>query len=176
MYNYTNSIAALSAFSNHKEKALTLINELYQNRELYDLLHFGIEGKHYSLTGDNKYKATPNHEDAGWISTGVTNDAYEYETELTFPGAQELVDKFEEMRVYSPSVNCPVDDSGIREIKLALSEVYNQYTAPLYYGIVSGTVEEAIAAELDELKKAGIDQYMEALQSQFDEYVASIGE
>lgn len=176
MYSYMNGVVALSAFSKNKEASLKLINEIYQNKDLYMLLTKGIKDKHYTISDDDKISLTANYEDAGWIGTGIINDAFEHETKLTFPGAQELVDKFKEMRIYSPAVNCPIDDDGIREIKLALSEVYNQYTAPRYYGIVSGSVEDAIATELGELKKAGIDQFKDSVQTQLDAYIDGIGE
>ena len=112
----------------------------------------------------------------GVISTGVTNDAFSYEKEMTFPGHEELVKRLNDIRVYNPAVNCPLSDEGIREIKLALTEIYNQYTAPRYYGVVSGSVEDAIKKEISELKKAGIDQYKEAIQKQLDDYIRGIGE
>ena len=175
MYNYTNGIVAISAFSKNKEAAMSVINEMYQNREIYNLIHYGIEGRHYTLNDANEISNTVDYEAKGAISTGIYNDNMEYEPELTFPGAHELVEKFANMRRYNPAVNCPLSDEGIREIKLALSEVYNQYTAPRYYGIVSGTVEDAIATEIAELKTAGIDQYLASIQTQLDEYMNGIG-
>ena len=115
-------------------------------------------------------------DDAGYMTTGIINNELNFQPELTFPGHEELVKKLEDMCVYNPAVNCPLSDEGIREIKLALSEVYSQYTSPRMFGIIGGTPEEALQSELTALKTAGIDQYMEAIQSQLDEYMKSIGE
>lgn len=176
MYNYTNSIVAISSFSKNKEAALKVINEMYSNEELYNLMHHGIEGKHYTLNDKKEMTATANSEDAGYMSLGIVNDAFEFETELKFPGHEELVEKLHSMRVYNPAVNLPLSDEGIREIKLALTEIYTQYTAPLMFGIMDGTPEQALKAELSALKTAGIDQYRESLQTQLDEYMKNIGE
>lgn len=176
MGNYTNSIVAVSAFSKNKEASLRVINEMYSNREIYDLIHYGIKDKHYTLNDKGEIRYTSDHESMGVISTGVTNDAFSYEKEMTFPGHEELVKRLNDIRVYNPAVNCPLSDEGIREIKLALTEIYNQYTAPRYYGVVSGSVEDAIKKEISELKKAGIDQYKEAIQKQLDDYIRGIGE
>lgn len=175
MYNYTNGIVAISAFSKNKEAALKVINEMYSNQEVYALMNYGIEGKHYVLNDDNTRTALDD-DGYGGMSTGIYNDALEYETKLDFPGCDELVQKLYDQRVYNPAVNCPLSDDGIREIKLALSEVYSQYTSPRMFGIISGTPEEALKTELDALKTAGIDQYKESIQTQLDEFLNGIGE
>ena len=176
MYNYTNSIVAISAFSKNKEAALKVVNEMYSNEEVYALMHYGIEGKHYTLNDKKEMTVTDNFEDAGNMSVGISNDAFEYETELKFPGHEELVKKLRDIRVYNPAVNMPLSDEGIREVKLALTEVYSQYTAPLMFGITDSTPEQALKAEMEALKKAGIDQFRDSMQSQLDEYMKSIGE
>lgn len=174
MYNYTNGIVAVSAFSSNKEAALKVVNEMYSNKDIYALMHYGIEGKHYTLNDKNEMTKTAVGDDAGYMTTGIINNELDFQPELTFPGHEELVKKLEDMRVYNPAVNCPLSDEGIREIKLALSEVYSQYTSPRMFGIIGGTPEEALQSELTALKTAGIDQYMEAIQSQLDEYMKSI--
>ena len=52
MYNYTNSIAAISGFSENKEAALKVLNEMYANKELYRLIQYGFEGEHYIINDD----------------------------------------------------------------------------------------------------------------------------
>ena len=176
MYNFTNGIVAVSAFSKNKEAALKVVNEMYSNQEVYNLLHYGIKDKHYTLNDKNEITLLPEADNAGVLNTCIDNDAYTYTSELNFPGHEELVEKLKEQRVYNPAVNCPVSDEGIREIKLALTEIYSQYTAPLYYGIMTGTPEEELKKELSSLKAAGIDHYKEAVQSQLDEYMKSVAE
>ncbi len=174
MYNYTNGIVAVSAFSKNKEAALKVVNEMYQNKEIYDLMHFGVKDRHFKVDEEGYYQRTAETDNAGYVSSGIFNDALEYKTKLTFPGNEELVKKLEDMRVVNPAVNCPVSDEGIREIKLALTEVYQKYTGPRCYGVINGTVDEALATEIKALKTAGIDKYIQNIQLQLDEYLAGL--
>lgn len=174
MYNYTNSIAAISGFSENKEAALKVLNEMYANEELYRLMHYGFEGEHYIINDDGTMSNTEKYEDAGSIVTGINNDNWALETQLTFPGHEELTKKLYDQREVNPTVNMPTSDEGVREIKVALSEVYNQYSAPRCYGAFTGTAEQAIANEIKALKAAGIDKYKEELQKQVDEYYKAL--
>lgn len=177
MYNYTNEIVAVSAFSQHKEDALKVVNAFYSDEALHRLMLYGIEGDHYTINDDGTLNnLDPQGERRGLMDLGIHNEAFEIQSKLTFPGHEELVQKLKDMRVVNPAVNCPISDEGIREIKLALTEVYNQYTAPRYYGAITTTPEEAIQTEMSKLEAAGIESYKESIQKQLDEYLAGIGE
>lgn len=173
MYGYNNNIVAISAFSNNKDTALQVLDAMYSSKEVVRLLNYGIEGTHYEVTADDKIKILDS-EAFGWTNTGIVNKVFMMEPALDFPGCDELVQKLKDMRFYNAAVNCPISDEGIREIKLALTEVYDQYTAPRYYGIITGTPEEAIKKELEALKTAGVDQFKQSIQSQLDEYMKGI--
>ena len=176
MYNVMNTVAAISGFSDNKEGALKVLNEFYANEELYKLVSYGIEGEHYTVNEDGTYSITEKDENRGYLGLGVYNDNWAFETQINFPGGQELVEKLRSQRIVNPAINMPKDNTNTREIEVALSEVYNQYTSPRMYGSFQGTAETAIAAELKALKAAGIDTYIADLQSQLDEYLASTGQ
>lgn len=173
LYGYNNNMVAISAFSQNKDTALKVLNEMYASKEIVRMLNYGIEGTHYEVTADNKVKML-DPDAFGWVNTGIINDTYLLDAALDFPGCDELVQKFKDMRFYNAAVNCPISDEGIREIKLALTEVYNQYTAPRYYGIITGTPEQAIEKEVTALKTAGVDQFLQSIQSQLDEYMKNM--
>ena len=63
----------------------------------------------------------------------------------------------------------------LREIKLALDEVYKTYTTPRMYGAVDDA-DAALEKEITALKTAGIDNYRDTLQKHLDEYVANLDE
>lgn len=169
-----NGNVAISGFSNNKDNALKVLNELYSNEKIYKILAYGFEGVHYELA-DGKYVAKDT-ESYGGMGTGIYNDNYTIETNYTFPGHEELAEKFKSMAVMNPLVNCPISDDGIREIKVAVTEVRSQYTLPRGYGVINGTPEEALSQELEALKTAGVDKYMESVQEQVNEYLKSIEE
>ena len=169
-----NGNVAISAFSTNKDNALKVVNEIYSNKELYLLLSYGIEGVHYALE-DGMYVPKDSEAYVAPMS-GIANDEFSPESKLTFPGCQELSAKLESNKVVNPLVNCPISDEGIREIKIAVSEVREQYSLPRGYGIFNGTAEEALAEELNALKTAGIDKYMQSVQEQANSYLESISE
>ena len=174
MYNYLNSVVAISAFSENKDKALRVLNEIYSNEELYQLMVYGIEGVHYKNLGNgNKENLVTDR--YGNPGSGIVNQNFKLEDELVFPGADELVAKLESYRVFDPIINCNMDYSDLREIKLALDEVYKTYTTPRCYGAIDD-VDQALESEISALKKAGIDKYLEIVQKRLDEYAASLDE
>lgn len=170
----TGHMAAISAFSNKKETALKVLNEMFQNEKIYRLVHIGVEGKHYEINENGKLVIL-DADSKGWMNIGVGNSAFALEKELTFPGNEELTKKLKDMRMINYGTRVRVSLEGIREIDLALSEVYDQYTQPRYYGMIKSTPEKALAEEVKALKTAGIDTYIESLQNQFDEYMNTLG-
>ena len=48
------TMTGISVNSKNKEKAIKLIEQMNKNKELYNLVSFGIEGKHYKLNGDKR--------------------------------------------------------------------------------------------------------------------------
>lgn len=176
MFNVMSNAVAISAFSDNVEGSLKVLNEIYANKELHNLILYGFEGEHYVINDDGSMSVTEKSEDKGYLSAGVYNDAWAFETSVTFPGSEELVQKLYDQRFVNPAVNMPKDKTNVREIEAALTEVYNQYTIPRYYGAFSGTAEEAIEKELKELRTAGIDTLLKEYQRQLDEYLSSTGQ
>lgn len=70
---YTQPIGTMNAVnvnSAHPEAALKLLGLFYSDEEVYNTFMYGIEGKHYSKTGDNRVEQIPNsgysRADIGW--------------------------------------------------------------------------------------------------------------
>lgn len=174
MYNYLNSNVAISSFSDKKEGALKVLNAIYGDEEIYDLFVYGIEGIHYNKIGDGKLEYLTR--DRYWASeSGIRNMNYTMKEELEFPGAQELVDKLYKSRVYDPIINMNRDYKDLREVQLALNEVYKTYSTPRCFGVVDDP-DAALEKELAALKNAGIDKYVAEVQKKLDEYVKTMDE
>ncbi len=170
MYNYLNACVAISKTTKNKEASLKAINEFFANEELYQLATYGIKGKHWDMTEDG-YFETLDNDSFVRLQLGISyEEAYKYPTKLTFPGNEELVAKIESTRIADPIVNCNTDLTELRNEKLAMTEVYNAYTAARCYGAVDD-VEKALDEEVKALKKAGIDKYIKELQKVVDKYV-----
>lgn len=175
MYNYTNTIAAISSSSDNKEGALKVLNALYSDEELYQLFYYGIEGVHYEKIDDKHKKDLPAKENYWGPGAGIKNMNYRLDNVLEFPGADELVEELKGFAVYDPIINMSKNFEDLREVNLALTEVYKTYTTPRSYGVVDD-VDAAIESELQALKTAGIDKYLDTLQRHLDEYVEKMND
>lgn len=172
MYNYLNSVVAVSAFSENKDKALKVLNEIYSNEELYHLLTYGFKGVHYDIDENGK-KITLNKDAYTSMSTGIKNLEYTLQPKLDFPNANELVKKLESIRVFDPIINCNMDNPSLREIDLALDEIYKTNTSARYFGVVDDP-DKALEDEIKALKNAGIDTYIKTMQERVDEYAKTL--
>ena len=149
---------------------------MYSDEKLSKMVNYGLEGKHYTLNEDGTFNQTDVFYDVGPVTPGCFNDAYKLDVHLDYPGYEALSKKLDDMTEINPSVSMPTDDTNVREIKVALKEIYNQYSLPRLYGVFDGTAEEVLKAEVEKLKAAGIDEYIADLQKQLDAYYAEISE
>ncbi len=88
------TMTGISITSKHPEKAYELIKLVNTDKELYNLICNGIEGRHYELTEDGKIIPDPNsgyHPDSDWefgsqfnalIDDGTPDDVWEQTIEL----------------------------------------------------------------------------------------------
>ena len=106
----------------------------------------------------------------------LTIEGFINEKRYTFTGHEELEAKLEATVDTSLGVAMPKDVSKVREISVALKEVWNQYSTPRCYGIMTKSPEETLKEEVQMLKKAGIDTYIAELQKQLDAFYASFEE
>ena len=54
IYTYVQNLNAISSTSEDPESGLKFLNWLYASEENHDLFHYGIEGTHYTKTGDHR--------------------------------------------------------------------------------------------------------------------------
>ena len=171
MYNVMNQSVSVSATSENKEKCLRVLNEIYSNEELYRLLKYGKKGVHYDI--DSSGKRIELDSDSYSPMFGLTNPEFDIPQKYEFPGVEELTAKLESYVKFDPVVNCRVDYTEVREIKTALDEIFNTYTTARCYGMPAD-VEAAMKKEVEALKTAGIDKYIEMLQKCVDEFMKEI--
>ena len=168
-YNYLSTAVAVSATSKNKENALSLINTLYEDKELYLLLVHGIEGEHYEVDENGEY--IPKSENYISPTLGIVNQAYKFPTKYDYPYALDLVAEMEAISVSDPTVNCPIQSEGeAASMKVKLDDIFKEYSQPRMYGAVE-SVDAALKREKDALKVAGVDKYLKVVQAQVDEYV-----
>ncbi len=155
------------------EAAMVLMNELYTNPELVDLIIYGIEGTHYEITEDGFLDANagtspdtfstlnwlyPN-QFASTVIVGNTADLWERTAQ------------FNEEARQSPASGFAFDSTNIATEQTAVTNVYDEYRKSLEFGFVDPEV--AIPEMLQKMNSAGLQKIIEEKQAQLDAWAAS---
>ena len=123
------TMTGISITSKHPEKAFELIKLVNTDKELYNLICNGIEGKHYELNENGEFTRT--NENYSAPSLGIVNQAYQFPTKYDYPYAQDLVDELANISVYEPLVNLPaLSDDNLATIEVKLTDILGEYSTP----------------------------------------------
>lgn len=165
-----NALTAISRTSKNPELALKLIELVNTNEELFNILSFGIEDKHYTTNSDGKIKLL------GDSSGYYTNAAWKFGNQFLAKVQEgqdddvwEQTKKVNESLEISPLVGFVLDTSNITVEMSQVATVVGKYK-----------VAEKGAEDPDkywdqmiqEYKAAGCDAVLEEAQRQVDEFVA----
>ena len=172
----TNSVQswmwAIPTNSVYPEKAMQFLNLLYSNKDLVNLLCYGIEGEHY-VVGDDGF-ATDGPETAGYSDkaswkAGNANLAYLWEGQPA--DLYEQLDVFNSEAPMSSAMGFVMDTSDVASEYTALQAVKDKYELMLTWGF-----ENDVDASIDEFNQAlydaGLQKYMDEKQSQLDAFLA----
>lgn len=177
---YIGNGVAINANSKHKERAMMVLNEFYTNKEVYDLARLGIEGKHWEAVGDDQYKVidesgygVDGNCNWGWNNMNLTRTEYIENPTAVDEKYDEMMAKWnaniKENHIYD---GFNFDNTNVSSQVAAVEANIDTYYNPLINGLVDdvdATIEQFRAA----LKAAGMDEIMEEMQRQADEYVAA---
>lgn len=153
------------------EKAMQLMNLLYTDADVMNLLVHGLEGKHYVM-GDNGQIKPPEGGASGYSFNQweVGNNSLTYTWEGTNPDQWERIKEFNRSGIYSPALGFSFDASPVKTEIAAVTNVVNQYKA----GLESGSLDpDTITEFVDKQKKAGIERIIAEKQKQLDAFLAA---
>lgn len=164
------AMQAISAGSQNQIEALELLNYINTNKEVADLLVYGIENQHYERNEDGSIKLTnmDDYYQGAWAllnthlvskTTPVTEETEKIEQESR---------QFQENATDSPIFGFTFDSSKFRTEIASIQSIMEQYVDSLN----SGTVDpEKVIPELnDKLDKAGLNDIKVEAQRQYDEW------
>ena len=176
-YPYTSKAAPLmtmtsvGANTKHPKEAVEFIKLMNGNKELYNIICWGIEGKHYTKNEAGKVTEIP---DSGYNKMG--SNAWKFGNQFnallqeTQPdGVWEETMRMNDESVKSPMLGFVVDTSNIETEAANISNVVAEYKARIDFG----TEEPNVWKEeyFNKLRQAGIDKIVNELQKQYDEYL-----
>lgn len=166
--------------SKNPEKAMELLNLMYTDPTLVNLLCYGIEGENYVVVDEENgiidYPEGQTAETRTYDNTlGWTwgNMLIGYTWAGDDPDVHEQMTAFNESARRSKALGFTFDPTNVQNETTACANVAAKYTI----GIESGSLDpaETLPKFQEELKQAGIDKIIEEKQRQLDEWAEGNG-
>lgn len=160
------------------EKAMEVLNLMYTDPVLVNLLDHGIEGVHYQFVDEENQIID--------YADGVTADNSGYDMNVDFQFGNQLMSyiwngdspqlwdemkEFNDSATISKAMGFQFDTSKIKTEYAAVSAVIDQYKRSLGQGTVDYTT--VLTEFREKLKTAGIDTIIAEKQAQLDAFIAS---
>jgi len=179
--SYINNGVAINVSSEHKERAMMVLNEFYTNPDVFDLAMLGIEGVHWEAVGDDQYiildesgYGVDSNCNWGWTNNAIKRTEYiEDRTELddTYDAMLEAWNN--NVKEDHPYDGFNLDTSNISTQYAAVEAALSTYYDPLVNGLVDD-VDASIETFRSAMESAGMQDILDELQSQAEEYLASL--
>ncbi len=169
---------AISSTSQHPERAMQLIELMNteKGKELYNLLVYGIEGKHYKKINDNEIEwlvdgapASSSDADYGYQPWVVGNIFNGYTTQYDTPGWNDyILNEVNAKAEPSPLIGFSLN---VQPIKLEIAQYQAIWAEYAYLDLGATPNYKELIAERDaKLKKAGSDKIIEEVTKQVEEW------
>ncbi|KGE18788.1 extracellular solute-binding protein [Paenibacillus wynnii] len=173
-----NSMLAISKTSKDPERAMMFLNLLHTDKDLVNLIDYGIEGKHYvKVSGKESVIKYPDGVEAAQSGYAPSNAWQIGNQFLTYTFEQEDPQKWEKFKEFNkastPSVlvGFVYNAEPVKNEEAAIAAIWKKYIDALSAGIVDTT--DYLDKMNKELKKAGMDKVLQEKQRQIDEFLAT---
>ncbi|MFD2611266.1 ABC transporter substrate-binding protein [Paenibacillus gansuensis] len=170
---FSNSLTAamtgISTTSKNPERAAMLIELVNTDKELYNLITFGIEGKHYTKAGDNlitKIADSGYNTNTDFVFGNVFNGFY---TDPGQVGSWDATEKLNNEAEYSELLGFNFVSEPVKTEIAAVKSVMDEYG-----NVFAGWFPEKYEEFLAKLKNAGVDKIIAEKQRQVDEWKSSL--
>ena len=163
------AMLAISSTSDDPERAMMFINLLHTDKELNNLLNFGIEGIHYTRNGEiiTPTERTPDYSPgSAWM---FGNQFLNYIWDSEDPEKWRKFREFNQNAHISPGLGFIFDSDPVKSEVGALANVIEQYQRALETGAVDP--EKVLPEYLSALRAAGLDKVIAEKQRQFDAFL-----
>lgn len=164
------SMLGITTTSANPERAMMLINLLHTDKELNNLINFGIEGDHYTRSGDiiTATANTPNFATGATWMLGNQFLNYIWSTEAADKWAQFAA--FNEGAISSPALGFTYNAEATKSQNSVTFNIRKEYDP----GLDTGAVDPAKVDEyLKKLKANGLDEIIAEKQKQLDAFLAA---
>jgi putative aldouronate transport system substrate-binding protein len=174
VYSYTDAAIGINMSiprnSQNPEKAMELMNLLYSDKDIMNLLANGIEGKHYQVNSDGTVSLPDGVKESKYVFNQweIGNNYLTYPWEGNSPELWEEMKKFNDSANLSPAFGFQFNPDPVKTEIAASTNVLNQYKD----GLETGTLDpdKSLPEFNKKLKAAGLDKIIAEKQSQFDKW------
>lgn len=167
--NVNQTMVGIGNNSKNKEKAVQLIALMNSNKELYNLISYGIEGKHYDLSDEGKVVKIPK---SGYNPSAAWKFGNQFNALLT-DGQQddvwEVTERMNDEAKKSPLLGFGLDTNPITNETAQMTAILDEYES-MNQG--SRDYEEFKDTMASRLKSAGEDKVLAEIQKQVSEFMA----
>ena len=171
----TSAMFGITSNAKHPEKAMKLLNLLYTDPYLLNLLNWGIEGKHYVKVADGII-AYPEGVDAKTVGYNI-NEPWMFGNQLNSylwsnedPRLWDQYREFNEQADKSKALGFVFNPEKVKKEIAACNAVDEKYGPAINTGALDP--DQVIPLYLSELKAAGADRVIAEKQRQLDEWLA----
>ncbi|OPH52198.1 hypothetical protein BC351_33240 [Paenibacillus ferrarius] len=170
----TGAMLAISRTSANPERAMMLINLLYTDPYLINLLDFGIEGKHYVKNSNNilNFPEGITAQTSGYnpgMAWMFGNQMNTYLWSNEDPNKWEKFKKFNLSSSKSPALGFAWDPTNVKNEVAASGNVRTEYNAAINTGTIDPV--KSLPIYIQKLKEAGLDKIIAEKQKQLDAWV-----
>ncbi|WP_168122461.1 ABC transporter substrate-binding protein [Paenibacillus sp. HB172176] len=167
------TMTAISSTSKHPERALMVIELLNTDKELYNLMVWGIEGVDYKKIGDNRIESLEGSQYGpapAWMYGNQFN---------SFVSGTQPDDVWEQTKALNESAKMSklfgfsFDPDSVKAEAANCSAIVNEYKAAFNTGMFGDDTEKKYNEFLAKLKTAGVEKVIAEKQRQIDEFMAS---
>jgi putative aldouronate transport system substrate-binding protein len=169
------TMTAINKNAANPERAMMLYDLLYSDKELYNLLCFGIENKHYQKVSDNVVKqinpeSSTYNPSTDW-AFGNQFNAFYREGQPTDVWEKSI--QLNEIAEPSPLLGFNYSKENMKNENAQLDAILAEYLTGLSTGSLDP--EKSIPEMVAKMKRAGLDKVMEDAQKQIDAWRTANG-
>jgi putative aldouronate transport system substrate-binding protein len=169
------SLWTISQNSENPERAMMFLDLMYSDKNITNLLMWGIEGKHYVKVSDNVIDypsgvdaTSVGYSNVNWI---VGNSFLTYTFKGDDPDLWNKTKEFNEQTIKSKALGFAFNSEPVKNEITALNNVTLQFQKVLETGSVDPS--EKLPDFIAKLKSAGIDKVIAEKQKQLDAWAAT---
>lgn len=164
--------------SKNPERMLMALKLMRTDREIHDLLMYGIEGVHYTLDAEGRVNSTqvgtekypPDQFPLAWSNRNLE---FIREVNGSLKELMEIQNSVDEMSKMSKIYGFTFDKTPVATEVAVMSDIYQEYKYLFNFGAFDD-VDRILAEYTEKMKAAGADKVKAEMQRQVDEYLKNI--